>query len=131
VIPEAVAMEVVTEEVEVVVPMAGVTEGATPDPEAPVSPEIISRIHVDVLTRSSTDVAMRSPEIQDAEPILSTPMAEATTTSHDGLELLVDDLVDPATMARNLESMRRAEQWMKVRCSTLSSRTPWIVEYSV
>jgi hypothetical protein len=58
-------------------------------------------------------------------------MAEATTTSHDGLELLVDDLVDPATMARNLESMRRAEQWMKVRCSTLSSRTPWIVEYSV
>jgi hypothetical protein len=56
-------MEVVTEEVEVVVPMAGVTEGATPDPEAPVSPEIISRIHVDVLTGSSTDVAMRSPEI--------------------------------------------------------------------
>jgi hypothetical protein len=26
----------------------------------------------------------------------------------------VDDLVDPAMVARNLESMRRAEQWMKV-----------------
>jgi hypothetical protein len=37
-------------------------------------------------------------------------MSEATTTSHDGLELLADDLVDPATVARNLEAMRRAEQ---------------------
>jgi hypothetical protein len=45
-------------------------------------------------------------------------------TSHDGLELLVDDLVHPATVARNLESMPRAEQCMKVRCSTLSSRVP-------
>jgi uncharacterized membrane protein len=36
-------------------------------------------------------------------------MAEATSTSRGGLELLADDLVDPATVARNLESMRRAE----------------------
>jgi hypothetical protein len=35
--------------------------------------------------------------------------AEATTTSRDGLELLDDDLVDPTTVARNLESMRDAE----------------------
>jgi hypothetical protein len=49
-------------------------------------------------------------------------MSGAATTSRDGLELRADDLVDPATMARNLESMRRAEQWMKVRSSTLSSR---------
>jgi hypothetical protein len=31
----------------------------------------------------------------------------------------VDDLVDPATLARNLESMRRTEQWMKVRGNAL------------
>jgi hypothetical protein len=49
-------------------------------------------------------------------------MLEAATTSRDGLELLADDLVDPATMARNLEVMRRVDQWMKVCCSTLSSQ---------
>jgi hypothetical protein len=46
-------------------------------------------------------------------------MSEAATTYRDGLELLADDLINPATIARNLESMRRAEQWMKVRNSTL------------
>jgi uncharacterized membrane protein len=51
-------------------------------------------------------------------------MSEVATTSRDGLELLADDLVDPATVARNLELMRRAEQWIKVRCNTLSSRVP-------
>jgi uncharacterized membrane protein len=46
-------------------------------------------------------------------------MSEAAAASRGGLELLVDDLVDPATVARNLEAMRRAEQWMKVCISTL------------
>jgi hypothetical protein len=65
------------------------------------------------------DVVVRSPEIQDAELIHSAPMSEAAMTSHDGLELLVDDLIDPAVVVRNLESMCRAEQWMKVRDCTL------------
>jgi hypothetical protein len=65
---------------------------------------------VDVLQESSMDVFVRSPEIQDAEPIRSTPMSYVVTTSRDGLELLADNLVDPATVARNLESMRSAEQ---------------------
>jgi hypothetical protein len=46
-------------------------------------------------------------------------MSEAAPTSRGGLELLSDDLIDPATVAQNLESMRRTEQWMKVRVSTL------------
>jgi hypothetical protein len=46
-------------------------------------------------------------------------MSEATLTSHGGLELLSDDLIDPTMVARNLETMRRTEQWMKVRDSTL------------
>jgi hypothetical protein len=46
-------------------------------------------------------------------------MSETTTTDRDGLELQEDDLINPAVVARNLESMRRAEQWMKVRDSTL------------
>jgi hypothetical protein len=60
------------------------------------------------------EVAVRSPEIQDAEPIRSAPMTEATASSRDGIELLADDLVEPATVAKHLEAIRQAEQWMKV-----------------
>jgi hypothetical protein len=60
------------------------------------------------------DVVLLSPEIQDAEPIQSAPMTEAATSSHGGVELLADDLVDPATVARHLEAVHQAEQWMKV-----------------
>jgi hypothetical protein len=55
------------------------------------------------------DVVVRSLEIQDSEPIRSAPMSEAAATSRAGLELLADDLINPAMVARNLESMRRAE----------------------
>jgi hypothetical protein len=77
--------------------------------------------HVDALPGASTKVVVCEPEIQDAAPIRSAPMVEATLTSRGGLELLADDLVDPTVVARNLESMHHAEQWMKVRCHILSS----------
>jgi hypothetical protein len=60
------------------------------------------------------EVAIRSPEIQDAEPIRSAPMTETTTRSRGGIELLADDLIEPATVAKHLEAIRQAEQWMKV-----------------
>jgi hypothetical protein len=60
------------------------------------------------------EVAVRSPEVQDAEPICSAPMTEAATSSRGGVELLADDLVNPATVARHLEAVHQAEQWMKV-----------------
>jgi uncharacterized membrane protein len=59
-------------------------------------------------------VVVRLPKIQDAEPIRSASMTEAATSSRGGIELLADDLVDPATVARHLEAVRQAEQWMKV-----------------
>jgi hypothetical protein len=62
------------------------------------------------------EVAIRFPEIQDAEPIRSAPMTGATASSCSGIELLADDLVEPATVAKHLEAIRQAEQWMKV-CS--------------
>jgi uncharacterized membrane protein len=65
---------------------------------------------------ATLEVVVRSPEIQDAEPIHSAPMTEAAASSRGGVELLADDLVDPATVARHLEAVRQAEQWMKV-CS--------------
>jgi hypothetical protein len=70
----------------------------------------------DVLPESTLEVVVRSPEIQDAEPIRSSPMCGAATSSRGGVELLADDLVDPAAVARHLEAMRQAEQWMKVSC---------------
>jgi uncharacterized membrane protein len=75
--------------------------------EATVPPEV------------ALEVVVRSPEIQDAEPIRSAPMTEAAASSRGGVELLADDLVDPATVARHLEAVRQAEQWMKV--SSLNS----------
>jgi hypothetical protein len=73
----------------------------------------------DALPEPALEVVVRSPEIQDAEPIRSAPMSGAVTSSRGGIELLADDLVDPATVARHLEAVRQAEQWMKV-----SSRHP-------
>jgi hypothetical protein len=68
----------------------------------------------DALPEPPLEVFVRSPEIQDADPIRSAPMTEATTSSRGGIELLADDLVNPATVARHLEAVRQAKQWMKV-----------------
>jgi uncharacterized membrane protein len=103
---------------------AGITEaevvtGAATKPAETAAPGVTEEVCGDALPEASLDVVVRSPEIQDAEPIRSSPMSEATATSRNGLEVLADDLINPATVALNLESMRRAEQWMKVRDKTL------------
>jgi hypothetical protein len=41
-------------------------------------------------------------------------MTETAASSRGGIELLADDLVNPATVARHLEAVRQDEQWMKV-----------------
>jgi hypothetical protein len=66
------------------------------------------------LPEPALEVVVCSPEIQDAEPIRSALMIEAATSSRGRIELLADDLVDPAMVARHLEAVRQAEQWMKV-----------------
>jgi uncharacterized membrane protein len=111
-IPEAVPVEGIVLETEVA------TRAAT-RPAETAAPGVAEEAHGDALPEASLEVVVRSPEIQDGEPIRSAPMSEAAATSRDGLELLADDLINPATVARNLESMRRAEQWMKVCISTL------------
>jgi hypothetical protein len=96
-VPEAAggALEPMEEVVEEAAVAAG-GEGVTTSPEV------------------ALEVAIRSPEIQDAEPIHSALMTEAAASSRGGIELLADDLVDPATVARHLEAVCQAEQWMKV-----------------
>jgi hypothetical protein len=109
-------------EVVPVVPETEVATGATTEQAeiaSGVAPGVAEEVHDDVLPESSLELVVCSPEIQDAEPIRSASMSEATATSRGGLELLADDLVDPATVARNLEAMRQAEQWMKVHDCTL------------
>jgi hypothetical protein len=111
-IPEAVPVEGVA-------PETAVLKGATTDPEVPVALEPTEALQDDPLPEASMDVVMRSPEIQDAEPICSAPMSEGAPTSHGGLELLSDDLINPASVAQNLETMRRTELWMNVCDGTL------------
>jgi hypothetical protein len=87
--------------------------GGAPEPMEQVVEEAAVAAREEEVTTSpeiALEVAIRSPEIQDAEPIRSVPM----TGSRGGIELLADDLVDPATVARHLEAVRQAEQWMKV-----------------
>jgi hypothetical protein len=100
-------------------PESTVLQGVATRPEVLIAPETMEEVHDDALRESSMDAVVRSLEIQDAEPIRSVPMSDAVVTSRGGLELLADDLIDPAMVARNLESMHRAEQWMKVRDCTL------------
>jgi hypothetical protein len=91
-------------------------EGA-PEPMEEVAKEVAAatgREEATVPPEVALEVAIRSPDMQDAEPIRSAPMTEAASSSRGGVELLADDLVDPATVARHLEAVRQAEQWMKV-----------------
>jgi hypothetical protein len=70
-------------------PMEEVVEKTTVGEAVTTSPEI------------ALEVAIRSPEIQDAEPIRAAPMTEATTCSRGGIELLADDLIEPAVDAKS------------------------------
>jgi hypothetical protein len=109
-IPAAVPMENLTPETQ------EATRGA-PEPTKVAAGEAAATTggeEAAMLPEPALEVVVRSLEIQDAEPIRSAPMTEATTSSRGGIELLADDLVDPATVARHLEAVRQAEQWMKV-----------------
>jgi hypothetical protein len=100
-IPEAMPVEGVMPEVEVL-------EEAASGSAVTVAPEAAEKVRDNTLPKSSMDVVIRSPEIQDAEPIRSVSMSETAATSHGGLELQADDLIDPAMVACNFESMRQA-----------------------
>jgi hypothetical protein len=102
-VPEAVPVEGIVPEAEVA------TEAAT-EPTEVAAPGVTEEGNDDALPEVNLEVVVRSLEIQDAKPIRSAPMSEATITSRGGLELLADDLISLAAVARNLESMWRVEQ---------------------
>jgi hypothetical protein len=98
-------------------------EGA-PEPVAEVVEKTAGGEAVTTSPEIALEVSIRSPEIQDAEPIRSAPMTEAASGSRGGIELLADDLVEPATVATHMEAIRQAEQWMKVRRRSLGVVNP-------
>jgi hypothetical protein len=109
-IPEAIP-------VEGVVPETQEAAGAAPEPAEVArggAPAMAEEEGDDILPKSNLEVVVHLPEIHYAEPIRSAPMSGTATTSRGGIELMADDLVDPAAVARHLEAMHRAEQWMKV-----------------
>jgi hypothetical protein len=109
-VPAAVPMQNLTPQV------PDAAEGA-PEPMEEAAEEaavVTGGEEATVPPEAALEVVVRSPEIQDAEPIHSALMTEAAASSRGGVELLADDLVDPATVARLLEAVRQAEQWMKV-----------------
>jgi hypothetical protein len=73
-IPKAVS-------VEGVVPETEVATGATTEPTEIAAPGVAEEVRGDALPEVNLEVVVRLPEIQDAEPIRSAPMSEATTTS--------------------------------------------------
>jgi hypothetical protein len=83
--------------------------GGAPEPMEEIVKEAAVASGGEGVTTSSEvalEVAIRSPEIQDTEPIRSAPMTEVAASSRGGIELLADDLVDPATVARHLQAVR-------------------------
>jgi hypothetical protein len=93
-------------------------EGA-PEPVEEVVEKTAGGEAVTTSPEVALEVAILSPEIQDAEPIRAAPITEATTSSRGGIELLADDLIEPTTVAKHLEAIRQAEQWMKVSSRSL------------
>jgi hypothetical protein len=103
-------------------PEAPEAAGEAPEPVEEVVEVAVVAAGGEVVTTSpevALEVAICSPEIQDAEPIRSAPMTEATASSRGGIQLLADDLIEPATVAKHLEAIRQAEQWMKVSSRSL------------
>jgi hypothetical protein len=93
-------------------PEAPEATGGAPEPVEEVVEEAVVASGEEAVTTSPEvplEVAIRSPVIQDAEPIRSAPMTEATASSRGGIELLADDLIEPATVAKHLEAIRQAE----------------------
>jgi hypothetical protein len=109
-IPEAVPIEGL-------VPETREAAGAAIEPAEIASggaPAMAKEKSDELLPDASLEVVVRSPEIQDAEPIRSAPMSGAATSSRGGIKLLADNLVDPTAVARHLETMHQAEQWDNV-----------------
>jgi hypothetical protein len=107
-IPEVVAMETTTVEAATAEPAVEQTTTSARKPKV--------QTQVESQPGLSSKAMVREAMVEDATPLRSAPMPETGTSSCGGLELLDEELIDPTVVALNLESWRRTEQWVKVRC---------------
>jgi hypothetical protein len=98
------------------IPAAVPMEKSTPQaPEAAEgAPEPMEEVAEEAAAATVGEEATVPAEVALEVAIRSAPMTEAAASSRGGVELLTDDLVDPATVVRHPEAVRHAEQWMKV-----------------
>lgn len=107
-IPEVVAMETTTVEAATAEPAVEQTTTSARKPKV--------QTQVESQPGLSSKAMVREAMVEDATPLRSAPMPETGTSSCGGLELLDEEMIDPTVVALNLESWRRTEQWVKVRC---------------
>jgi hypothetical protein len=96
-------------------PVAEAAMVTAPRPGTTVAPELSAEARVDPHPEASTNLVVREAVIEEAAPLRSAPMLETGSSSRGGLELLEDDLVDPAVVSLSIESWRCTQQWVKVR----------------
>lgn len=80
------------------------------------TPEIREEARVEFHPSPTTGIVLRKKGIEDPAPLRSLLMESSGSSSHQGLELLDDELIDPTVAALNLESWRRTDLWVKVGC---------------
>jgi hypothetical protein len=107
-IPEAVTMETAIIEATATEPVAKSSAAIAPKPRA--------EARVDPQPEASTEVVVCEVVIEDAVPLRSAPMPETGTSSHGDLELLDDDLIDPAFVSLSMDLWHHIENWIKVCC---------------
>lgn len=107
-IPEALAMEAATVEATSTEPI--VEQATTTAPEPRVETQVVLQ------PSSSTDVVIHEAMAENVAPLRLAPMMKTGASSHRGLELLDDELVDPTVVSLHMESWCRTEQCVKVYC---------------
>jgi hypothetical protein len=109
-------METAIVETEATKPAVEVVTATAPGSGTTVAPEANAEERADPHPEASTQVVVREAMIEDVVPLRSAPMLETGSSSRGGLELLDNDLIDPAFVSLSMESWCRTENWIKVHC---------------
>jgi hypothetical protein len=118
-IPKVVAIETTVVETGSTEPVVEAVTTTAPGPGTMGAPEPSAEARIDPHPKVSADVVVREEVIEEAAPLRLAPMPETGSSSCEFLELLDDDLIDPAFVSLSMESWCRMENWIKVYCEYL------------
>jgi hypothetical protein len=102
-------MEMTTVETETTEPAGETVAATTPVPGTTIAPEASVEKQVEPHPKVSTQVVICEATIEYAAPLRSAPMPKVGSSSRGGLELLDDDLIDPAFVSLSMESWHETE----------------------